>query len=244
LKGVLSFVDSDNVSKNHNTQQTFYLADALLAYQDAASQPFNVTMTNVDLGGLTLTRGVYKWDAAAALSSGDLYLDAEGDEDAVWIFQIGTSLNIASGSSIFFTSGLGNQDNVFWQVGSSATINTYVAFIGDIVAYSSISVATASTVDGHLVGLNGAVTLDTNVVTVTSYPNKSSSVGMAGATIGAIVGSIAALMVMSAGAFMYMKNKNAAATSSDEIDNGTSKKNAYEAQQQLSRQFDSMNEKA
>jgi hypothetical protein len=160
-------------------------------------------------------------------------LIAEGDEDAVWIFQIGSSLNIASGSSIFFTSGLGNQDNVFWQVGSSATINTNVAFIGDIVAYSSISVATASTVDGHLVGLNGAVTLDTNVVTVTSYPNKFSSVGiMAGATIGAIVGSIAVLTVMSVDAFMYMK-KHATTTSSGEVDNGTFKKNACETQQQL-----------
>jgi type VI secretion system secreted protein VgrG len=154
--------------------------DAQVAYDDAAGQAFTATMSNVDLGGKTLSPGVYKFDTAAALSAGELFLDAGGDSEAVWIFQIGTSLNIAAGTSMFFTGGLGNANNVVWQVGSSATLNANCAFIGNILAYSSVSCKAKASVQGRLVGLNGAVTLSDNSVsfpdmTPTAAPSISAS---------------------------------------------------------------------
>jgi hypothetical protein len=108
------------------------IGDIRSAYNNATGQASNHTLSDIDLGGLTLTPGVYKFATAAA---GQLFLDAQGDVDAVWIFQIGTALNIESTTSIVFTSGLGNANNVFWAVGSSATLNEDVSFIGNILAY-------------------------------------------------------------------------------------------------------------
>jgi hypothetical protein len=140
--------------------------DAQLAYDDAVGRVANTTLTGTDLMGLTLTPGVYKYDSAAALSAGSLFFDAQGDIDAVWIFQIGSSLNIAAGTQMFFESNLGNANNVFWQVGTSATLNANCAFIGTILAYSSVSAMAKTSVNGRLIGLNGAVTLIDNVVIV------------------------------------------------------------------------------
>jgi hypothetical protein len=144
------------------------IGDIRSAYNNATAQPFNHTLSNTDLGGLTLFPGVYKFDAAAALSAGQLFFDAQGDVDAVWIFQIGTSLNVASGTEMFFTSGLGNANNVFWAVGTSATLQTGATFIGTILAYTSISCDARVSVNGRLLATNGGVTLSQNVV---SYPD-------------------------------------------------------------------------
>jgi hypothetical protein len=146
------------------------VGDIRIAYNNATAQPSNHTLTDTDLGGLTLAPGVYKFDAAAALSAGQLFFDAQGDVDAVWIFQIATSLNVASGTSMFFTSGLGNANNVFWAVGSSATLKEDVSFIGNILAYTSISCNARVTVNGRLLATNGGVTLIQNVV---SFPAGS-----------------------------------------------------------------------
>jgi hypothetical protein len=141
--------------------------DAQLAYEDAAGQAADTILSDTDLGGLSLSPGVYKFDAAAALSAGDLFLDAKGDSDAVWVFQIGSTLTIADGSAMFFTGGVGNANNVFWQVGSSATLNSGSGFIGNILAYTAISLKSKASVQGRLIALNGGVTLIDNSV---SFP--------------------------------------------------------------------------
>jgi hypothetical protein len=144
------------------------IGDIRSAYNNATAQPSTQTLTDTDLGGLTLFPGVYKFDAAAALSAGQLFFDAQGDVNAVWIFQITTSLNVESGTEMFFTSGLGNANNVFWAVGSSATLKEDVSFIGTILAYTSISCNARVSVNGRLLATNGGVTLIQNVV---SYPD-------------------------------------------------------------------------
>jgi type VI secretion system secreted protein VgrG len=151
--------------------------DVQVAYDFAAGQPVDTILSNTDLGGLTLTPGVYKFDDTASLSQGDLFLDDQEDVDAVWVFQIGSELTIAGGSGMFFTNGLGNANNVFWQVGTSAILNNDVSFIGNILAYASISLKSKASVEGRLIALNGAVTLIDNFVSfpvdVTSTPSSA-----------------------------------------------------------------------
>jgi hypothetical protein len=144
------------------------IGDIQKAYNNATGQASTQTLSNTDLGGLTLLPGVYKFDAAAALSAGQLFFDAQGDVDAVWIFQIGSLLNIESGTSMFFTSGLGNANNVFWAVGTIAALKDDVSFIGNILAYDAITCNARVTVNGRLLAMNGEVTLIQNVV---SYPS-------------------------------------------------------------------------
>jgi hypothetical protein len=110
---------------------------------------------------------VYKFDATAVLSTGDLLFDAQEDPDAVWVFQVGSALHIAAGSGMFFADGVGNANNIFWQIGSSATLNADSIFIGNILAYSSISCWSEASTVGRLIALNGAVTLVDNYV---SFP--------------------------------------------------------------------------
>lgn len=137
--------------------------DLTTAYNDAASQPCVVNLTGLDLGGLTLTPGVYCFSSSAQLT-GTLTLDAQGDPNAVFIFQIGSTLTTASGSSVQLINGA-NPCNVFWQVGSSATLGTASTFQGTIIALSSITITTGTTLNGRALARNGAVTLDTNVIT-------------------------------------------------------------------------------
>jgi hypothetical protein len=141
--------------------------DITIAYNNATAQSSTHTLSGTDLGGLTLIPGVYKFGSSAALSAGQLFLDAQGDVDAVWIFQIGSSLNVAGSTGMFFTSGLGNANNVFWAVGTSATLKADVSFIGNILADTSISCNARAAVNGRLLAMNGEVTLVQNVV---SFP--------------------------------------------------------------------------
>ena len=139
--------------------------DANSAYNDLAGQTCNVDLTGQDLGGMTLTPDVYCFDTSAQLT-GDLVLDAMGDPLAVWIFQIGSTLTTASASSIAVING-GQVVNVFWKVGSSATLGTGTRFNGNILSYASITLNTGASLIGRLLALNGAVTLDT---TGTPFP--------------------------------------------------------------------------
>ncbi len=136
--------------------------DLTTAYVDAAGRSSTATVTT-DLAGNTLSPGVYTSATALGLS-GDLTLDAQGDPDAVFVFQAGSSLTTGAGSRVLLVGGA-QACNVFWQVGSSATIGTTSAFVGTILALTSISLTTGATVDGRALARNGAVTLDTNVVT-------------------------------------------------------------------------------
>ena len=137
----------------------------LNAYFTAARKAPTESLTGTDLGGLTLLPGVYKFDSSAAMN-GMLTLDAGGDPNAVWTFQVGSSLLIAEGSSVVFKGGVGNPDLLYWQVGSSATLNTGVAMQGNILAYASITMNTGATHTGRLFAMNAAVTLDSNVIKI------------------------------------------------------------------------------
>ena len=134
------------------------------AYNALAGQPCDVNLTGIDLGGLTLTPGAYCFSTSAQLT-GTLTLDGQGNPGAVWVFQIGSTLTTASGSSVVYINA-GQACGTFWQVGSSATLGGATSFSGNILALASITLVTGATNDGALFARTGAVTLDTNVVSV------------------------------------------------------------------------------
>lgn len=135
------------------------------AYNSLASQACNSDLTGQDLGGHVLTAGVYCFSSSAGLT-GTLTLDAQGDANAVFIFKVGSTLTTASGSSVVLING-GSLCNVFWQVGSSATLGTGTSFTGNILALTSITLTTGAAITGRTLARNGAVTLDSNSVTAT-----------------------------------------------------------------------------
>jgi uncharacterized repeat protein (TIGR01451 family) len=137
---------------------------AIAAYNDLAGQPCDVTPSVTDLAGAVLTPGVYCSASSLAISSGGiLTLDAGGNVNAVWVFKMGSTLTTVSGASVVLANGA-QQSNVFWQVGSSATLGTTTAFKGTIIALTSITVTTGVNVAGRVLALNGAVTMDSNII--------------------------------------------------------------------------------
>ncbi|MCR3923065.1 MAG: ice-binding family protein [Firmicutes bacterium] len=132
------------------------------AYNDAAGRTTDETISG-DLGGQTLIPGVYTSGSTIGIT-GTLTLDAQGDSDAVFIFQAASALTAASGSKIELINGA-QPCRIFWQVGSSATLKTGSKFVGHILAMASITAETGATVQGQLLAQTGAVTLDTNVIT-------------------------------------------------------------------------------
>ncbi len=121
-------------------------------------------LTGQDLGGKTLVPGVYCSSSSAQLT-GALTLNAGGDPNAVWVFKAGSTLTTASNSSVLLINGA-NPCNVYWQVGSSATLGTTTSFVGNILALTSITLNTGANLSGRALARNGAVTLDSNIVTV------------------------------------------------------------------------------
>ena len=138
-------------------------ADAGTAYAALAGKAATTTMTGTNLGGKTLAPGVYKF-ASSALQTGTLTLDAQGDESATFTFQVGSSFTADPNSAVVLINGA-RACNVYWQVGSSATINSGVDFTGTIISYASVSLATGAKLDGRALALNGAVTLLSNLAT-------------------------------------------------------------------------------
>jgi hypothetical protein len=136
--------------------------DLITAYNDAAGRSSTATISG-DLAGRTLTPGVYTSASSLGLS-GALTLDAQGDPSAVFVFQAGSTLIVGSGSLVNLIGGA-QACNVYWQVGSSATIGTGAAFVGNILALTSISMTTGATLNGRALARDGAVTLDTNTIT-------------------------------------------------------------------------------
>ncbi|HMI84341.1 MAG TPA: ice-binding family protein [Polyangiaceae bacterium] len=137
-------------------------------YNTLMGMPCNTDMSSIDLSGKTLGPGVYCFSSSAAITTvGTLTLDGGGNPNAAWVFQIGSTLTTSDGSAVNVING-GSACNVFWQVGSSATIGKTNVFGGNIVAFADITVQTGSSVSGRALASTGAVTLDTNAVAFTT----------------------------------------------------------------------------
>jgi Ice-binding-like len=169
-------------------------SDLTTAYDVAAGQPIppGNELTGVDLGGLTLGPGAYGFSTSAQLT-GQLTLDAHGDPNAQFVFVIGSTLTTATASSVILTNGA-SPCNVYWKIGSSATLGTSTAFEGNLLALTSVSLNDSVTVLGRVLARNGEVTLINDVLTMpqcatgSSPPvTESGSAGTPGTTTGAPV---------------------------------------------------------
>ena len=158
-------VQSSGVTDVANALAGGAQSDLTTAYNDAASRtPF--TTVTADLGGTTLVPGVYRSSTSLSLT-GAVTLNGGGDTSAVFVFQAGSTLTSAPGSTVVLENGA-QTCNVFWQVGSSATLGTTTNFVGTIMALTSITLDTGASVSGRALARNGAVTLDDNSITVPS----------------------------------------------------------------------------
>ena len=137
--------------------------DLVTAYNDAAGRTPTTTIPT-EVGGSTLTHGVYTSAAGTFGITGAVTLDGQGDSTAVFIFKMATTLTTATGSSVVLINGA-QACNIFWQVGSSATLGGSTSFRGSILALTSVTLVTSTTVEGRVLARNGAVTLDTSTIT-------------------------------------------------------------------------------
>ncbi len=163
-------------------------SDLTVAYLDAAGRPLDATTTS-ELGGLTLVGGVYAGPAKSALTlTGTLTLDGEGNPNSVFIFQTDSTLTTATGSTVALINGA-QECNVFWQVGSSATLNGSV-FVGNVLALTTITLGDAVTVHGRALAQNGEVTLINDTFT---QPTCDLSAPVTTTTVGATTTTVAAV---------------------------------------------------
>ncbi len=142
-------------------------ANNVTAYGLLAAQACDVTFAApTDMAGMTLLPGTYCFNSTAA-NTGLLTLNGAGNSNAVWLFRTSSTLITGAGSSVVPING-GQNCNVFWQVGSSATLGTNSRMVGSVLALTSITANTGSSISGRALAQTGAVTLDTNSVTVCS----------------------------------------------------------------------------
>lgn len=139
------------------------MADLTTAYDDAAGRTLCAITVAGNLGGQTLAPGLYKSTSSLSITAGDLTLDAQGDVDAVWIFQMASTLTTTAGRQVILAGGA-KATNVYWQVGTSATLGTTSAFKGTIMANQAITMMTGATLTGRVLARIAAVTLDANVI--------------------------------------------------------------------------------
>src|ERR1051325_4896527 len=170
--------------------------DLTTAYNDAAGRTVGAITVAGNLGGLTLAPGLYKSTSSLEISSGDLTLDAQGDPNAVWIFQMASTFITTVGRQVILTGGA-KAANIYWQFGSSATLGTISVVKGNILALASITLNTGATLEGRALARTAAVSLDSNTVGLgvpsdTTPPTVSSTDPVNGATGVAISGKIAA----------------------------------------------------
>jgi len=133
--------------------------DLLAAYNDAAGRRSpDVTILPGEIGGLTLTPGLYKSLSSLSLSSGDLTFDAMGNANAIFIIQVGSSLSVTQSRRVILKGGA-QAANIFWQVGSSATFGTASVFKGTILAMQSITFDTGAALSGRAMSHTGSVTM-------------------------------------------------------------------------------------
>jgi hypothetical protein len=138
--------------------------DLTAAYNDAAGRTSTDMVTlSGNIGGLTLTPGLYKSTSTLAISSGDLTFDAKGNANAIFIIQIASTLTTTSGRKVILSGGA-LASNIFWQVGTSATFGTTSVFKGTVMAMQSITFDTGATLDGKALARTGAVTMAGNTI--------------------------------------------------------------------------------
>lgn len=138
-------------------------SDARTAYNVLRLLPFTTDLSGQNLGGLTLMPGVYFFSSTAQLT-GNLFLDFLGNAGSRFVFQIGSALTTASGSTVSALNG-GPFADVFWLIGSSGTLGTNSSFLGTVIAEQSISITTGARIDcGRAIAMTGQVSLDTNVI--------------------------------------------------------------------------------
>src|ERR1035438_7223865 len=145
-------------------------SDLTAAYNNAAGRACPVLNLPGDIGGMTFLPGVYCNSSTSVGITGTVTLNGYGNPNAVFIFQIGTTLTTATNNSNVNLIGGAQASNVFWQVGSSATLGTSTIFNGTIMALASISVTTGAVLNGRALARNGAVTLQGNAMTVPPTP--------------------------------------------------------------------------
>ena len=173
-------------------------ADLTTAFNDAAGRSVAPATVAGNIGGLTLAPGLYKSTSSLAISSGDLTLDAQGNANAVWIFQIASTLTTTSGRQVILAGGA-NAANIYWQVGTSATIGTTSSFQGNILAGASISMLTGSRLTGRALAMSGAVSIDTGGGSSAILPTSNvapaiiSAVNAASYQVPGVAGSIVAI---------------------------------------------------
>ena len=137
--------------------------DLTTAYSYAAGLPGGAVLPG-DMSGLTFTPGLYKTSSTVMLSVGNVTLDAQGNANAVFIFQVGSTLTTLGSTHVILAGGA-QAKNIFWQVSSSATLGTNSIFMGTILSLQSVTLDTGAALTGRALARNGAVTLDTNAVT-------------------------------------------------------------------------------
>ncbi len=175
LSSITGFPPGSVIGATHGADAVAAQAqiDLAAAYDVIAGRTPFVDLTNPELGGLTLTPGVYHFSSEALLT-GTLILDFQGNPNAEFDFQIVSALTTASGSKVVLING-GDPCEVYWQVGSSAILGTTTEFVGNILALTSISLRTGAKVDGSVLARNGEVTLDTNNVSIANCFSSSIS---------------------------------------------------------------------
>lgn len=161
---ITGFPPGQVLGEIHQTDAEAAAAQVLLtaAYLDLEGRTSTATVAG-NIGGQTLTSGVYTSASSLAISSGELTLDAQGNSDATFVFQVGSTFTMTSARQIILINGA-QARNVFFQVGSSATLGSTAVFQGNILALTSITAVTGATIVGRLLARNGAVTLDTNTI--------------------------------------------------------------------------------
>jgi hypothetical protein len=136
--------------------------DLTTAYVYTAGLPGGAVLPG-DMSGLTFTPGLYKTSSTVMLSAGNVTLDAQGNANAVFIFQVGSTLTTLGSTHVVLAGGA-QAKNIFWQIGSSATLGTNSVFQGTIMALQSVTLDTGATLHGRALARNAAVTLDSNTV--------------------------------------------------------------------------------
>jgi len=139
--------------------------DVITAYNSLTNQIGSINITGQDLGGMILVPGVYKFNATCTLTTGILTLDGQGNPNAKWIFQIGSTLTTGLNTSVMMING-GSALNVYWQVGSSATLLADSKICGNIIAYASVTLGSLTELKGRAIARVGAVTLVANTVSI------------------------------------------------------------------------------